>query len=721
MGFFDLNLPYETTQSSKSTRIKLVIKAMELGYTGIAYNHTIKGVMSDRDRCSILPFSLSSLLNFAPSISSSVNLHRDLLGVPRSSPFRQYTRLTVCVDNPAKSQALNSGNSVLKTYDIVAVRPLNQIAFDHACQKSEVDIISVDFSEKLPFRLKQPMVKAAIQRGVYFEITYSDLIVDVQVRRQMISSAKLLVDWTRGRNIILSSGAPSVSELRGPCDVANLSSLLGLSTERAKAAISKNCRNLIAIALRKKHFHKDTIRVELMPSDVKSDPKEPLSLDWLKWDPISSGGGDLQLEDIAKSFSATTGVSGAVVKAIDFTSVIDSISSHGGSLFSAFKAVDAPVATTQMSEKLSGNDHPDTDSKSLCSSSSKNQILDDKSSKVACLLSNAAKSAKSGEIRAPASVSQEEPKNSDFPDSLFPIHVTQKHGLLAFPSCEVDATSISNKDTISQGSATHVGLTAAFVPDNKVKNLSKDLTFDSHQVEKIIDSDDLNSVPGSEHVLMNGCVEEMVVADQDNIPVTDDVSGGEIRKSVAEVSLVDNLPFSLASGDIKAMDVSSVINQDALEEAAMEEKKPENVNSEKCNEVAMKEQEYRDASRETQEEMTVEKEEHEALNEQTLEELVTDEHENLDTEIVLGVDTTNLGVQDDSCGANLMTSMEVELKKQKHEEANTQSNLPALLPSLPGKSKVKARKFSQPHKFPLSRMLNLTPFKRKSRKSKHRV
>jgi hypothetical protein len=29
------------------------------------------------------------------------------------------------------------------------------------------------------------------QRGVYFEITYSDLIADIQVRRQMIPNAKV--------------------------------------------------------------------------------------------------------------------------------------------------------------------------------------------------------------------------------------------------------------------------------------------------------------------------------------------------------------------------------------------------------------------------------------------------------------------------------------------------------------------------------------------------
>ena len=53
---------------------------------------------------------------------------------------------------------------------------------------------------------------------------------------------QLLVDWTRGKNLIISSAAPTVYELRGPYDVANLSFLLGLSLERAKAAVSKNCR-----------------------------------------------------------------------------------------------------------------------------------------------------------------------------------------------------------------------------------------------------------------------------------------------------------------------------------------------------------------------------------------------------------------------------------------------------------------------------------------------
>lgn len=332
MGFFDLNIPYTESNkrnptTEKSIRLKLAVKAMELGYTGVAYNRTITGVMSEVDRCSISLFPLSSVLKVSPSISASVNLHRRLLNVPTSTPFRQYTRLTVVVDTPAQGSALNSGNPVLKTYDIVAVRPLKQDSFDQACKNYEVDIIAIDFSENR-FRLKQPSIKAAIERGVYFEITYSDLVLDAQLRRQMISNAKVLVDWTRGKNLIFTSAAPSVTELRGPYDVANLASLFGMSMERAKASVSRTCRSLLENSLRKKKFYKEAIRVELIQPTEKTDIERGDFDDWLKWDPISSGEGDLQLDDMAKSFAASSKES-KTIKAIDFVSIIDDMPSHG--------------------------------------------------------------------------------------------------------------------------------------------------------------------------------------------------------------------------------------------------------------------------------------------------------------------------------------------------------------------------------------------------------
>ncbi|KAG7613622.1 RNase P subunit p30 [Arabidopsis suecica] len=337
MGFFDLSIPYNEPPRSggkeiaggKTLRLKLATKAMELGYVGIAHNRSIKGVMSDKDSCTIPLLTLGSLIKVAPRLASSVGFHRDLLGVPRTTPFRQYTRLTVHVESNAQCQSLNSGNPILKSYDIIAVRPMNQNAFDYACEKAEVDLISIDFTDKMLFRLKHPMVKAAIQRGIYFEIKYSDILMDAQTRRQVISNAKLLVDWTRGKNLIISSGAPSVTELRGPNDVINLMFLLGLSAERARAAISKNCRNMIAKVLKKKRFHKEAVRVELLSAGDTFSLEQPLSGDCMKWDPLSSGEGDMLLDDLAKAFDATNVGAPKSSKAIDFTSVLDDLPKHG--------------------------------------------------------------------------------------------------------------------------------------------------------------------------------------------------------------------------------------------------------------------------------------------------------------------------------------------------------------------------------------------------------
>ncbi|GFY99219.1 polymerase/histidinol phosphatase-like protein [Actinidia rufa] len=313
MGFFDLNVPYhesdkQTTDKSarKATRLKLTVKAMELGYTGVAYNRTIKGVMSESDRCATALFSLSSVLKTRPFSL----LRRP---PPPQSPRRPGLRPLPPVHSAdgRRRQLVPGVGSQLGESD-----------------SQDVDLIAIDFSDKLPFRLKQPMVKAAIERGVYFEITYSGLIMNAQVRRQMISNAKLLVDWTRGKNLVFSSAAPSVTELRGPNDVANLASLLGLPMERAKAALSKNCRSLIANALRKKHYYKEAIRVEVISSGEERDSKEPCFIDWLKWDPISSGEGDLLLDDMARSFSASAKAS-KTVKPIDFASLAYSFPSRG--------------------------------------------------------------------------------------------------------------------------------------------------------------------------------------------------------------------------------------------------------------------------------------------------------------------------------------------------------------------------------------------------------
>nr|GEX79159.1 craniofacial development protein 2 [Tanacetum cinerariifolium] len=172
--------------------------------------------MSETDSCSISLFPISSIVKLSPSIVSSVRLHREAVNVPLDVVFKQYRRLTVVVETVVQGAVLNSGNPVLKSYDLVAVRPLRQEVFDLACKTYQVDIIAIDFSETR-FRLKQPLIKSAIERGVYFELTYSGLVLDPQLRRQIISNAKYL--WLclcEGRIEVLGSDGNLRSCLSGP-------------------------------------------------------------------------------------------------------------------------------------------------------------------------------------------------------------------------------------------------------------------------------------------------------------------------------------------------------------------------------------------------------------------------------------------------------------------------------------------------------------------------
>ncbi|XP_057727354.1 protein GAMETOPHYTE DEFECTIVE 1-like [Arachis stenosperma] len=324
MGFFDLNIPYThpPKRTVEASRTRIAVKAMELGYTGIAYNRTISGVISDEHRCSIKPLSISSLLNTLPSLSLSAKLHRDLLRIPLSTPFRQYTRVTVLIETPLHATAVCCDNPILKTYDLVAIKPSTRATFDMACQKSEVDIITVDFSKGMPCRMTENMVKVAAERGVCFEVDYSCLLNNAKIRDQWIYGAKCLMEWTQGRNVIFSSSAPSVNLLRGPWDVANLLSILGISKERARDAISKNCRNLLVKALRKKRFYKNAIRVQPSSSNTVSNFEDDQQEELLKWDSLSSEG-DIPLNDWAKCFLSLSS------KASEIAPVVDSMPSHG--------------------------------------------------------------------------------------------------------------------------------------------------------------------------------------------------------------------------------------------------------------------------------------------------------------------------------------------------------------------------------------------------------
>lgn len=109
---------------------------------------------------------------------------------------------------------------------------VNEKLFHSCCTALEVDVISFDLSRKFDFHLKRPPVTSAIDRGVHFEISFAPALrgkdnllfkcPDSSARKFLVSNAVNLMRATKGKNVIITSDAKKIMELRGPFDVINL-------------------------------------------------------------------------------------------------------------------------------------------------------------------------------------------------------------------------------------------------------------------------------------------------------------------------------------------------------------------------------------------------------------------------------------------------------------------------------------------------------------------
>ncbi|KAF9171817.1 hypothetical protein BGX21_001108 [Mortierella sp. AD011] len=251
--FHDLNIPVlATTGSAQAAQEQLETRKrvellVHLGYQAVAYNYEIIGKMPNNHVNPITKLNLPG-----------VNL-------------KQYSRLTLVVDDISQNYGLNTGNPAISSYDIIAVQPTNEKLFQAACGTFEVDIISLDMSARLPFYLKHSTVGLAVERGIYFELCYGAAIRDANARRNLISNAQSLIRVTRGKNIILSSQAMRAMELRGPYDIVNFGTLLGLNQATAKDCLSSHCRGVVIHAETRRNTTRAVISVDPVSSLAETE------------------------------------------------------------------------------------------------------------------------------------------------------------------------------------------------------------------------------------------------------------------------------------------------------------------------------------------------------------------------------------------------------------------------------------------------------------------
>ncbi|KAI6042032.1 PHP domain-like protein [Pisolithus marmoratus] len=255
-------------------RVELLV---HLGYNVIAFNQTVNKKIDPKSHVNTLDALLSQLKT--------------------RSGVLFLKRLTIVLDEESeKGFGLASANaSIIEPYDIVALVPTTAATFSSACLTHSLPspltahIISLQLtSPRLPFHLKHTLVRTAIKNGAVFEINYVGALGESgtgssafgvsdtgpSAKRNWWAAAREVVRVTKGKGIIVSSGALAEADYRGPRDVQNLICLLGLAQNLAHDASAVTPKSLLIRAQTRRTYRAVLSEPKLVfpPTPHTSDP-----------------------------------------------------------------------------------------------------------------------------------------------------------------------------------------------------------------------------------------------------------------------------------------------------------------------------------------------------------------------------------------------------------------------------------------------------------------
>jgi ribonuclease P/MRP protein subunit RPP1 len=253
--YYDLCLNYDNPNNLNIDQYRdfceIVVSAICDNYKLFAINVFKKGNLSINDISTFKEPDLDSIyktysLKFVNAPNTNII---DL------SSIKFLKRLTIELSDTRELFQFTNPNNAIKSYDILAVLPKNEKMFDAACGDFSVDIITINHEEKINFALKKSLILTAIERNMFFEITYDDFIKNDNRRSTFISNVLLLLDVTKGKNIIISSGSNNFYSHRSPYDILTIfETIFEIDTNLIKSMISENCEKVIMKSIQRKYF-----------------------------------------------------------------------------------------------------------------------------------------------------------------------------------------------------------------------------------------------------------------------------------------------------------------------------------------------------------------------------------------------------------------------------------------------------------------------------------
>lgn len=250
---YDLNLAWSPA-TAHDRLLQLLSLSASLGYHTVALNHTLE-----------LPLPAKPVSPFPPLPGPPRDGDDGDDGTARKLPH-VLRRATLPLADPAASNYRLP--ALAAVYDVLAIRPLTDKAFQNACLTLDVPIISLDLTVHFPFHFRPRPCMAAVARGVRFEICYAQLLAaDPRGRANFIANLSSLVRATRGRGFLVSSEAKTALALRAPADVVNLLAVWGLASERGLEGFRSIPRSVVVNECIKRSGFRGVIDVVPVASD----------------------------------------------------------------------------------------------------------------------------------------------------------------------------------------------------------------------------------------------------------------------------------------------------------------------------------------------------------------------------------------------------------------------------------------------------------------------
>ena len=198
-----------------------LVSLREGGYDAVALCSEVHGDVQPKHACRLRK---EEALEGARSVLRSRIGAKAVLGA--SFPT-VHTRLTAVVEGESEAGRLHDRNEALRSYDVVAARPVDDAALRALCRESAVDIIQIDAGSRASLHAAQ--AAEALARGIVFEVCYAPAIAaGPQGRRKVVQSMTAVAKATRGKGLLVSAGTCDPWSIRGPLDVVGMACGFGV-------------------------------------------------------------------------------------------------------------------------------------------------------------------------------------------------------------------------------------------------------------------------------------------------------------------------------------------------------------------------------------------------------------------------------------------------------------------------------------------------------------